>query len=60
MNKAFCATSEQILKHLVVVVPAFNEEASLGGLLAEIRSALPQVLNSIRVSRARRASFSSA
>lgn len=43
MNKAFCATSEQILKHLVVVVPAFNEEASLGGLLAEIRAALPQV-----------------
>ena len=43
MNKALPATSEQILKQLVVVVPAFNEEASLGGLLAEIRAALPQV-----------------
>ena len=43
MNKAFPATSDHILKHLLVVVPAFNEEASLGGLLAEIRSALPQV-----------------
>lgn len=42
MNKAFSATSEQILKHLVVV-PAFNEEASLGGVLAEIQAALPGV-----------------
>ncbi len=32
---------ELILKHLLVVVPAFNEEASLGALLAEIRFALP-------------------
>lgn len=43
MSKAFSATSEHILKHLLVVVPALNEEASLGGLLAEIRSALPTV-----------------
>jgi hypothetical protein len=43
MSKAFYATSEHILKHLLVVVPAFNEEASLGGLLAEIQSALPKV-----------------
>ncbi len=43
MSKAFPATSEHILKHLLVVVPAFNEESSLGSLMAEIRSALPGV-----------------
>jgi glycosyltransferase involved in cell wall biosynthesis len=43
MSKALPAINEHILKHLVVVVPAFNEEASIGGLLAEIRSALPKV-----------------
>lgn len=41
MSKAFIATSAQILNHLLVVVPAFNEEESLGGLLAEIQTALP-------------------
>lgn len=43
MSKAILSTSDHILKHLVVVVPAFNEEASLGGLLAEIQYALPKV-----------------
>lgn len=43
MSKAFSATSEHILNQLLLVVPAFNEESSLGRLLAEIRSALPKV-----------------
>ena len=43
MSKALAATSEHIQKHLLVVVPAFNEEESLGGLLAEIRAAFPKV-----------------
>lgn len=41
MSKAFSATDKQFLAHLLVVVPAFNEEESLGGLLAEIKTALP-------------------
>lgn len=41
MSNPASRTSDDIVKHLLVVVPAFNEEASLAGLLAEIRSALP-------------------
>lgn len=43
MSDSLNMTSEQILKHLLIVVPAFNEEASLGSLLSEIRAALPAV-----------------
>lgn len=43
MDKAHVAKRDHILKNLLVLVPAFNEEASLGSLLAEIRAALPGV-----------------
>ena len=43
MSNTLAATGEHILKHLLVVVPAFNEDASLGSLLAEIQAALPHV-----------------
>ncbi len=36
-------TCEKILRRLLVVIPAFNEESALGGLLAEIRVSLPGV-----------------
>ena len=43
MDKAHVAKRDHILENLLVLVPAFNEEASLGSLLAEIRAALPGV-----------------
>jgi hypothetical protein len=43
MSKGPIVTCEDILRQLLVVVPAYNEEAALGGLLAEIRAALPGV-----------------
>lgn len=41
MSTAIDPTTRSILQRLLVVVPAFNEEASLGSLLAEIRAVWP-------------------
>jgi glycosyltransferase involved in cell wall biosynthesis len=42
MSAPHAVTDRHILQNLLVVVPAFNEEASLGGLLLEIGSSLPK------------------
>ncbi len=41
MREVSCLVMDEILKHSLVIIPAYNEEAALPGLLAEVRAALP-------------------
>jgi len=43
MSTGITVAYTDILRHLLVVVPAYNEEAALGPLIGEIQAALPDV-----------------